>query len=131
MLYKYNRVSRIYYFLSAPIRFYLCKSLFNYYFLHATAGRGGQNMTDRTVIDMLYTAFVTALKLAAPLLLASMGIGLIVSIFQAATQINEQTLSFVPKLILIGVLLVLLAPWMMTVMKEFIYQHFVTLLSYM
>ena len=88
-------------------------------------------MTDSSVIDMLFQAFITALKLAAPLLLGSMTIGLIVSIFQAATQINEQTLTFVPKLFLIGTLLVLLAPWMMTVMKEFVNQHFLTLLSYM
>lgn len=88
-------------------------------------------MTDKSVIDMLYRAFVTALKLAGPLLLASMAIGLIISIFQAATQINEQTLSFVPKLILVGVLLVLLAPWMMKVMQEFVIQHFTDLLSFM
>jgi len=88
-------------------------------------------MNDQAVIDLLFMAFTTALKLATPLLLASLGIGLIISIFQAATQIHEQTLTFVPKLVGIGILLVLLAPWMLTVMRDYVFEHFERIASFM
>lgn len=86
-------------------------------------------MNEQSVIDVLVTAFTITLKLAAPLLLVSLGVGLIISIFQAATQIHEQTLTFVPKLIVIGVLLILLAPWMMTITRDYMVTHFEKLLS--
>jgi flagellar biosynthetic protein FliQ len=56
---------------------------------------------------------------SAPLLLVALVIGLVVSIFQAATQINEQTLSFIPKLIGVFIALVLAGPWMITVMTDY------------
>jgi len=62
---------------------------------------------------------VAALKLSAPILIASVLLGLIVSIFQAATQIHEQTLTFVPKLVAIALILVILGPWMMETMNDF------------
>ena len=64
------------------------------------------------------------LLLSAPLLLAALLIGFVVSIFQAATQINEQTLSFIPKLV--GVFLVLLAagPWMLQLMVDYVRRLF-------
>ena len=86
-------------------------------------------MSEQAIIDMLYNAFLTALKLALPLLLASLTVGLVVSIFMAATQIQEMTLTFVPKLLLIGVLLVILAPWMMTSFREFVREHFMFLVN--
>ncbi|MFA7680256.1 MAG: flagellar biosynthesis protein FliQ [Pigmentiphaga sp.] len=61
-----------------------------------------------------------AFYLAAPLLLAALAVGLIVSIFQAATQINEMTLSFVPKLIAIFLVAVLAGPWMITMATDYI-----------
>lgn len=59
------------------------------------------------------------LKIAGPLLIASIVIGLIVAIFQAATQIHEQTLTFVPKLIIIALILLVAGTWMMTLMNDF------------
>ena len=59
------------------------------------------------------------MKLAAPLLLVSLGVGLIVSVFQAATQISEQTLTFVPKVLAIAFMLLVLGPWMLTNLTEF------------
>lgn len=71
------------------------------------------------VVDIFQQALVVALKVSAPILLLSMGAGLIISIFQAATQIHEQTLTFVPKLILIGVVLLVLGSWMSETLIEF------------
>lgn len=76
-------------------------------------------MTTSEVIGVMQAAMVAALKLAAPILIASIAIGLIVSIFQAATQIHEQTLSFVPKLVAIAVILIVFGPWMMETMNDF------------
>lgn len=59
------------------------------------------------------------LKLSAPLLLVSVAIGLIISIFQAATQIHEQTITFVPKIIVLALLLLLLGSWMLTSLTDF------------
>jgi len=88
-------------------------------------------MSEQAIIDMLREAFTIALRLAAPLLLVSLSVGLLISIFQAATQIQEQTLTFVPKLIIIGLTLILLAPWMITVMREFVIRHFQNMINYM
>jgi flagellar biosynthetic protein FliQ len=64
-------------------------------------------------------ALLVALKLSLPLLIASMIIGLIIAIFQAATQIHEQTLTFVPKVIVIGLILLFLGSWMTSVLIDF------------
>lgn len=64
-------------------------------------------------------AIEITLMISAPLLLVALGVGLIVSIFQAATQINEATLTFIPKLIGIFVVLVVAGPWMLTVMLDY------------
>lgn len=65
-------------------------------------------------------AIFTALKIAAPILIVSMLVGLIISIFQAVTQIQEQTLTFVPKMISIIIILLILGPWMLRTMVNFI-----------
>ena len=75
-------------------------------------------MTPTTVIGR--QAVEVTLMVAAPLFLAALVTGLLVSIFQAATQINEMTLSFVPKLIAIFVTLVVGGPWMITLLTDFI-----------
>ena len=59
------------------------------------------------------------MKLAAPLLLTSLGVGLLVSIFQAATQIHEQTLTFVPKVLAVAFLLLILGNWMLANLYDF------------
>lgn len=64
------------------------------------------------------------LEIAAPLLIVSIVIGLIIAIFQAATQIHEQTLTFVPKILVLAVMLLVLGSWMMTTFSEFFNQIF-------
>ena len=76
-------------------------------------------MTISQVTEVLQAAMIAALKLSAPILIISVAIGLVVSIFQAATQIHEQTLSFVPKLVAIALVLIILGPWMMETMNNF------------
>jgi flagellar biosynthesis protein FliQ len=76
-------------------------------------------MTISQVTDILQAAMIAALKLSAPILIVSVAIGLVISIFQAATQIHEQTLTFVPKLVAIALILIILGPWMMETMNNF------------
>jgi flagellar biosynthetic protein FliQ len=76
-------------------------------------------MTPSTVIDIGRQAVEVLLLVSAPLLLAALVTGLLVSIFQAATQINEATLSFVPKVIMIFVTLILAGPWMIALMTDY------------
>jgi len=77
-------------------------------------------MNSMTVMTLTYQAMLVALKMAAPLLLTVLVVGLVISIFQAATQVNEMTLAFVPKLLAAGAALVLLGPWLITTMVEYI-----------
>ena len=77
-------------------------------------------MTPELVMNLGRQAVEMTLILAGPLLLSALAVGLIVSIFQAATQINEQTLSFIPKLIATFIALLLAGPWMLQMMVEFI-----------
>ncbi|HLW04604.1 MAG TPA: flagellar biosynthesis protein FliQ [Azoarcus sp.] len=76
-------------------------------------------MTPGMVIDLGRQAVEITLMVSAPLFLAALVTGLIVSIFQAATQINEMTLSFVPKLIAIFITIALAGPWILTVLTDF------------
>lgn len=70
-------------------------------------------MTPETVLSIGQRALEMTLMLAAPMLLTGLLIGLLVGIFQAATQINEMTLSFIPKLLGAAAMLVLVGPWML------------------
>lgn len=79
-------------------------------------------MTPETVMTMGRQAMEVTLMVAAPLLLVALLIGLVVSIFQAATQINEATLSFIPKLVGVFVTLVVAGPWMLSVMVDYMRQ---------
>jgi flagellar biosynthetic protein FliQ len=76
-------------------------------------------VTQDQVLAIMKEALLVALKLSLPLLIASMIIGLIIAIFQAATQIHEQTLTFVPKVIVIGLILLFLGSWMTSVLIDF------------
>lgn len=76
-------------------------------------------MTEMEVLSIMQSSILVATKLAAPILLLSMVIGLIISIIQAATQINEQTITFVPKLILIALILLLSGSWMLQTLVDF------------
>jgi flagellar biosynthetic protein FliQ len=76
-------------------------------------------MTPSTVIDIGRNAVEITLLISAPLFIAALATGLLISIFQAATSINEATLSFVPKLIMIFVTLIVTGPWMITTMTDY------------
>ncbi len=76
-------------------------------------------MTNGEVSDLMYEVFVLALKLAAPMLVISMLIGLLISIFQAATQIHEQTITFLPKLLVIALILVFTGSNMLVMLQDF------------
>ncbi len=77
-------------------------------------------MTAQQVFAVGQQGLFQLLMVAAPLLLSALVVGLIVSIFQAATQINEATLSFVPKIIVAVVVLALAGPWMMTSLVDYL-----------
>ncbi|HOG03482.1 MAG: flagellar biosynthesis protein FliQ [Candidatus Accumulibacter sp.] len=81
-------------------------------------------MTPEIVMDIGRQAVEMTLLLSAPLLLAALVIGLIVSVFQAATQINEQTLAFIPKLVGMFLVLLLAGPWMLQLMVEYVRRLF-------
>jgi flagellar biosynthetic protein FliQ len=70
-------------------------------------------MTQDTIVSICVSAMEVALKIALPLLLVGLVLGLVVSVFQAVTQIQEQTLTFIPKIIGLIVVLVVLGPWML------------------
>jgi flagellar biosynthetic protein FliQ len=70
-------------------------------------------MDAETVMTLTYQAMRMILIVAGPLLLVTLLVGLLISVFQAATQINEMTLSFIPKLLAIAVTLALAGPWML------------------
>ena len=77
-------------------------------------------MTSQTVLTLGQQALEVALLVSAPLLLAALVTGLIVSVLQAATQINEMTLSFIPKLIAMVVALVAAGPWMLATLTAYL-----------
>ncbi|SOY71029.1 flagellar biosynthesis protein FliQ [Cupriavidus taiwanensis] len=81
-------------------------------------------MTPETVMTIATQAMKMTLLLAAPLLLVALAAGLIVSLFQAATQINEMTLSFIPKLIALFATMVLAGPWMINAMVDYMREVF-------
>ncbi len=76
-------------------------------------------MTPESVMSMGYEAMKVSLLLSAPLLLVALVVGLLVSLFQAATQINETTLSFIPKLLAVFVTLVIAGPWMLALLLDY------------
>jgi flagellar biosynthesis protein FliQ len=76
-------------------------------------------MTPETIITLGQRAMELATLLSAPLLLASLVVGVLISLFQAATQINEMTLSFVPKLLVLVLVLLLAGPWMLELLTDF------------
>ncbi|MDE1168398.1 MAG: flagellar biosynthesis protein FliQ [Pseudomonas sp.] len=76
-------------------------------------------MTPEMVMDLAYKGMRVTLFVAAPLLLTTLAVGLLISLFQAATQINESTLSFIPKIIGICAVLVIAGPLMMDTLLDF------------
>jgi len=76
-------------------------------------------MNQMTLLDLTRHAILVALELALPILLVSLIVGVVVSLFQAVTQIQEMTLTFVPKVLAITAAVVILGPWMLSVIVNF------------
>lgn len=76
-------------------------------------------MNSQKVVDLAISAIYASAELSTPLLLTALVVGLLVSIFQAATQINEATLSFLPKIAAMLLILALISPWMIQKMTDF------------
>ncbi|AZP13885.1 MULTISPECIES: flagellar biosynthesis protein FliQ [Undibacterium] len=84
-------------------------------------------MTPDSVMTLGREAMEVTLMVSAPLLLVALAVGLIVSIFQAATQINEATLSFIPKLVGIFITLIVAGPWMLSVLGDYMRHMFTSI----
>ena len=76
-------------------------------------------MNADTVIDLSQQALYVITMLAAPLLISALSIGLLIGMFQAATQINEMTLSFIPKLLILVVAIMVAGPWMLDLIVNY------------
>lgn len=76
-------------------------------------------MTEEMVMALASEAIKTTVYLAGPLLLTAMAIGILVSLIQAITQINESTLTFIPKMVAVIIVLIVMAPWMLDVMQQY------------
>lgn len=81
-------------------------------------------MSEELILKLGQETLKTTALLCGPMLASALVIGLLVSVFQAVTQINEATLTFIPKMVVVGVVLVIAAPWMMDVMNNFTVQLF-------
>jgi flagellar biosynthetic protein FliQ len=84
-------------------------------------------MSDATVIALAKDALLTAVLVAAPILIVSLAIGMAVSVFQAMTQINEVTMTFVPKIFGVFAVAAVLGPWMVGTMVNYTYRLFAAL----
>lgn len=76
-------------------------------------------MTPDVISSLAQDTVLVAVKLIAPILLSSLAVGLLVAMFQAATQINEQTLTFIPKLAMVIIVLMVAGPWMLQVVIDY------------
>jgi len=90
---------------------------------------GGILMTDVAISSLMYEMFGAAVKLSGPVLVVSMIIGILISILQAATQIHEQTITFVPKLLVVGLILLMMGSNMMKTLSDFTIHVFNTMLG--
>ena len=86
-------------------------------------------MDNGFVIEIANQAVKVTMMLAAPMLIGALVVGILVSLFQAVTQINEQTLSFIPKIVVIIMALVILSPWMMETMTSFTHDLYTSIPS--
>ena len=76
-------------------------------------------MTPDMVINLAKQSIYTIMIISAPMLLIALAVGLLVSIFQAMTQIQEQTLAFIPKIVAVFISIVVFGPWMLTILLDF------------
>ena len=87
-------------------------------------------MTPEFITGFFFEAIKTTMLLAAPMLLAGLTVGLLVSIFQAATSISEMTLTFIPKMLAVGAALIFFFPWMLQTMIAFMENLFTNIHVY-
>ena len=87
-------------------------------------------MTEDLVMELGHQALKTTALVASPMLIGALVIGLMVSVFQAITQINEATLTFIPKMIVVGMILMLAGPWIIDVLSVFTTNLFENLATY-
>ncbi len=87
-------------------------------------------MTSEFITGFFFEAIKIAIMLAAPMLLSGLLVGILVSIFQAATSINETTLTFIPKMLAVAAALILFFPWMMQTLVEFTARLFMNMNQY-
>ncbi len=76
-------------------------------------------MTDSSILDIAFSTMVVAFKLSAPILVTSLVVGFAISLFQAMTQIQEFTLAFVPKVVAVGIALIVSGNWMLHTLMDF------------
>lgn len=76
-------------------------------------------MSHALVVDLARNMMFTALTIAAPMLIVALAVGLFISLIQAVTQIQEQTISFVPKLIAVGATFIVALPWILQIMVKY------------
>lgn len=81
-------------------------------------------MTEEMVVDLVRRAVIAVLLAASPMMIAGLVVGLVVSIFQAATQINEQTMTFAPKIVAVLGALVIAAPWILNIVLGLAHEIF-------
>ena len=86
-------------------------------------------MSPETVVTVGRQALELMLIVSAPLLLVALGVGLIVSFFQAITQLNEQTLSFLPKLVGVAVTMIVIGPWMISTLVDYLQRTIISIPS--
>lgn len=87
-------------------------------------------MTSEFITGFFFEAIKIAIMLAAPMLLSGLLVGILVSIFQAATSINEMTLTFIPKMLAVAAALIFFFPWMMQTLVEFTERLFLNMNQY-
>ncbi len=88
-------------------------------------------MTPELVTSLFLDAIKTAVLLSAPMLVSGLVVGILVSMFQTATQINEMTLTFIPKMLVVAVALILFLPWMIQMMTDYTRNLLVNLPMYL
>jgi flagellar biosynthetic protein FliQ len=86
-------------------------------------------MSPETVVTVGRQALELMLIVSAPLLLVALGVGLVVSFFQAITQLNEQTLSFLPKLVGVAVTMIVIGPWMISTLVDYLQRSIISIPS--
>lgn len=76
-------------------------------------------MTDELIMQLGQETLKTAALLSAPILITALVVGLVISVLQAITQINEATLTFIPKIVVVAIVIVVTGPWMLDIMSRF------------